>query len=109
MRRELEGLQVEDGERVSVEQIPIAVTAGELIYDNGSVQTFAPDGSTRYIEAGRPTEGEWRVDEDGNFCSFWPPSYRASYDLRWIVEAGSVVGLRFSGVEGGTQFDGRYQ
>jgi hypothetical protein len=24
--------------------------------------------------------------------SFWPPSYRASYDLRWMVEDGAIVG-----------------
>jgi hypothetical protein len=108
MPKNLEGVHASDGARVSAEQITIAVTAGELVYDDGATQTFAPDGSTRYLEGGRPTMGEWTVDEDGRFCSFWPPSYRATYDLRWIVENDVIVGLRFFGLDGDTHFDGRY-
>ena len=47
--------------------------------------------------------------DDGNFGSFWPPSYRASYDLHWIVEDGAIVGLRFAELGGGSRFDGRYR
>jgi hypothetical protein len=47
-----------------------------------------------YVENGRPTRGEWYVDDDGHFASFWPPSYRARYDFRWMVEDGAIVGLR---------------
>ena len=56
-------------------------------------QAFEADGRTTYVENGRPTRGEWYVDDDGHFGSFWPPSYRASYDLRWMVEDGAIVGL----------------
>jgi hypothetical protein len=70
---------------------------------------FEADGRTTYVEHGRPTRGEWYVDDDGHFGSFWPPSYRASYDLRWIVEDGAVVGLRFTELTRGSRFDSRYQ
>ena len=55
------------------------------------------------------SHGEWSVDSEGRFCSFWPPSYRACYDLHWIVENGSVVGLRFTELDRGSVFVGRYQ
>ena len=101
--KRLDDVAVVDGEPVAVSLIPRAVTAGELRFDDGATQTFDVDGNTSYVEPdGRPTQGKWYVDEDGRFCSFWPPSYRACYDLRWIVEGGSIVGLRF--IEG---HDGR--
>ncbi|MCX4648026.1 hypothetical protein [Streptomyces sp. NBC_01446] len=109
MTRNIDSLQPEDGATVQPEQIPTAVTAGRLAYGDGTTQIFQPDGSTSYFEAGRQTEGTWSVDENGRFCSFWPPSYQASYDLRWVVEGGAVVGLRFSDLRSGTCFDGRFQ
>ena len=66
------------------------------------------DGRTTYVENGRPTRGKWSVDE-GRFSSFWPPSYRASYELRWIVEDGAIVGLRFTETGRGSKFEGRYR
>lgn len=107
--RNIDNLHPEDGAIVPPEQIPTAVTAGRLAYGDGTTQTFQPDGSTSYFEAGRQTEGTWSVDENGRFCSFWPPSYQASYDLRWVVEEEAVVGLRFSDLRSGTCFDGRFQ
>jgi hypothetical protein len=101
-------VEVVDGEPVSPFLIPRAVTAGELRYDDGATQTFDANGDTRYVEAdGRPTQGKWNVDEDGRFCSFWPPSYRACYGLYWIVEGDEIVGLSFS-EPGGARFSGRY-
>ena len=36
---------------------------------------FDADGSTLYREQDGPvTEGRWRVDDDGRYCSVWPPS-----------------------------------
>jgi hypothetical protein len=35
--------------------------------------------------------------------------YRASYHLRWIVEDGEIVGLRFTELGRGPRFDGRYR
>jgi hypothetical protein len=93
------------GELVAAEDIAAAVVAGPLKYDDGARQVFVPDGSTTYTEQGHDTRGEWSV-ENGRFCSFWPPSYRAYYDLRWIVDNGEVVGLRFD--DGSAQFDGLY-
>lgn len=97
------------GERIASEDIARAVTAGELIYEDGSTQVFEGDGRTRYIERGRPTDGEWYVDEDGRFCSFWPPSYRACYELRWVVESGEHVGVAFRDVEHRAESVGRYR
>jgi hypothetical protein len=105
----LENLEVVDGEPVSVSLIPRAVAAGELLYDDGATQTFDVNGDTRYVEAdGRPTQGNWYVDEDGRFCSFWPPTYRACYELLWIVEGDEIVGLSFTELGRGARFDGRY-
>lgn len=109
MTRDFDAVAAQNGAPVPAEHIPAAVTAGSLVYSDGATQTFNPDGSTRYFEAGRQTEGTWSVDESGHFCSFWPPSYRASYDLEWVVEEEQVVGLRFSDRRSGARFDGRYQ
>jgi hypothetical protein len=105
----LEDLHVEDGDAVAVDHVPLALTASGLVFDDGATQRFEPGGDTTYVEGGRPTQGKWYLDDDGHFWSFWPPSYRARYDLRWIVAAGKIVGLSF--VEAGRRrrFDGRYQ
>src|SRR3954452_12497579 len=105
----LEHVEVVDGEPVAASLIPCAVTAGELLFDDGATQTFDGNGDTSYVEAdGRPTHGKWYVDGDGRFCSFWPPTYRACYGLLWIVEDDDIVGLSFTEPGRGTRFDGRY-
>src|SRR5215213_8653536 len=72
----LEDVEVVDGEPVAASLIARAVTAGKLLFDDGATQTFDVNGDTSYVEAdGRPTQGKWYVDEDGRFCSFWPPTY----------------------------------
>ncbi|MEV0186054.1 hypothetical protein AB0I54_43405 [Streptomyces sp. NPDC050625] len=109
MNKKLDGVSVEDGAPVPAGEIAAAVTAGRLVYSDGATQTFDSDGTTRYVEGGRETKGTWSVDDTGHFSSFWPPSYRASYDLRWMVEGGEAVGLRFSDLRSGSRFDGRYQ
>ncbi|GGT00528.1 hypothetical protein [Streptomyces chromofuscus] len=109
MTRNLDGVPAQDGAPVPPEHIPAAVTAAKLVYSDGATQTFDPDGATVYFEAGRRTEGTWSVDGSGHFSSFWPPSYRASYDLRWVVEEGRIVGLQFLDLRSGARFDGRYQ
>ena len=105
----LQEIDVADDDRVAAKQIPLAVTAGNFVYDDGATQVFEADGATTYVEHGRETRGRWHVDDKGGFCSFWPPSYQACYDLRWIVDGGSIVGLRFTELQGGTRFDGRYR
>jgi hypothetical protein len=108
--RGLEDVEVVHGEPVAASLITRAVTAGELLFDDGATQTFEVGGDTSYVEPdGRLTEGEWSVDEDGRFCSFWAPTSRACYDLRWIVEGDEIVGLSFTELSRGTRFDGRYQ
>ena len=85
-----------------------ALTAATLVFDDGATQTFTPDGRTTYVEQTRQTAGEWSVLADGTFSSFWPPDYRATYALRWIVEDHSPVGLSFTDARSGRRFDGRY-
>ncbi|OLS97714.1 hypothetical protein BJF90_42300 [Pseudonocardia sp. CNS-004] len=109
MVRSLQNLDVADGGPVPPEQIATAVTAGEIAYADGSTQTFEPGGATTYVEHGRRTQGEWYVDGEGRFCSFWPPDYRACYDLHWVVENGRAAGLRFTERGRGSVFDGRYR
>jgi hypothetical protein len=104
-----EALEVSDGDPVAPELIPRALTAGELVFSDGATQVFEADGGTTYVENRRPTRGEWYIDDHGRFGSFWPPSYRATYDLRWMVEDGAIVGLRFTELGRGSRFDGRYQ
>ena len=109
MAEALETIHVMDGDPVASEHILIALTAGEFVYGDGARQLFEHTGATAYVEHGKQTRGEWYLDDDGHFCSFWPPSYRACYDLRWIVEEGRIVGLRFTQLGQGSRFDGRYR
>jgi hypothetical protein len=109
MTEKLRGIQAEDGATVSAVDIPKAVTAGRLVYADGASQVFTIDGRTTYSERGGDSAGEWYVDDDGRFCSFWPPSYRACYALRWMVEGARIVGLRFTGLADGVTFEGRYE
>ena len=105
----LRGIDVADGAPVAPELIPTALTAASLVFGDGATQVFRADGATSYVEHGRETHGEWSVDAEGRYCSFWPPSYRACYGLSWFVEGGEIVGLRFIEPQGGSHFDGRYE
>jgi hypothetical protein len=106
----LDDVEVVDGEAVAASLIPRAVTASELRFSDGATQKFDVNGDTSYVEAdGRRTQGKWYVDEDGRFCSFWPPTYRACYALFWIVEGDEIVGLSFTELARGTGFHGRYE
>lgn len=107
--RGLDDIKVSDGDIVAPALIPRALTAGELVFSDDATQVFEAGGGTTYVENGRPTVGRWYVDDGGHFGSFWPPSYRASYDVRWIVEDGDIVGLRFTELGRGSRFDGRYR
>jgi hypothetical protein len=105
----LENIHVMDGDPVAAEHIPTALTAARFVFGDGATQVFEATGATTYVEHGRRTRGKWYLDDDGRFRSFWPPSYRACYDLRWIVEEGRIVGLRFTELGQGSRFDGRYR
>lgn len=105
----LQNLRVDDGDPVTTEHIAIAVTSRSLVYDDGATQTFEPGGRTTYVAHEQRSRGQWYVDSEGRFCSFWPPSYRACYDLHWIVEKGRIVGLRFTERERRSVFVGRYR
>jgi hypothetical protein len=102
-------IHVSDGDPVATEHIHTALTAGGLVYDDGATQVFEPAGATIYVWQGRSTEGEWYLDGDGRFCSSWPPSYRACYNLHWIVEDGGIVGIRFIERGDGSGFNGHYR
>jgi hypothetical protein len=102
-------LEHQDGDPVTRDQIPAALTAGEFVYDEGATQTFSPAGTTTYVEKGQPANGEWYIDEDGHFMSFWPPAERNSYELTWLVEEGRLSGIRFKGINNEFAFVGRYR
>jgi hypothetical protein len=105
----LENIHVRHGDPVTTEHIRTALTAADFVYDDGATQVFEAGGATTYVEQGSETRGEWYVDDGDRFCSFWPPTYRACYDLHWIVEEGRIVGLRFTELDRGSRFDGRYR
>lgn len=109
MVESIKNLRVADGDPVAAEHIPMAVTAATFAYDDGATQVFEPGGATTYAEGDRLSHGEWYVDDNGRFCSYWPPSYRACYDLDWIVRDNSVVGLTFTDRARGSRFAGRYR
>jgi hypothetical protein len=98
-----------DGGLVAADEMAAALTAATLVFEDGATQVFTADGRTTYVDHGRQTEGEWSVIENGKFSSFWPPDYRATYVLRWIVEDGTTVGLSFTEAGRGQRFNGRYQ
>lgn len=98
-----------DGDRIDPADIAAALTRAPFTYDDGATQVFTPDGRTVYIESGARSSGKWKVDDDGRFQSFWPPSYYATYDVSWIVGPdGEAVGIRFQDLDRGATFDGRY-
>ena len=98
-----------DGELVAAADMPSALTAATLVFGDGATQVFSTDGHTTFVEPGRTTTGEWSVVSDGKFASFWPPDYRATYTLRWIVEGSSPAGLSFIEDARGHRFDGYYR
>jgi hypothetical protein len=103
------GLTYHDGDPIAPDRIPAALIADEFVYDGGATQTFLPSGTTTYVEGGRPSAGEWHIDNDGYFCSFWPPAERTRYKLTWLVEEGRVRGIRFTGADNKLTFVGRYR
>jgi hypothetical protein len=109
MAGRFDDLGVANGDLVLARDMRDALTAATLRFADGAAQVFTVDGKTSYVEQGRSSDGEWSVVEDGAFSSYWPPSCRATYNLRWIVEAGAVTGLSFIRAEAGDRFDGRYQ
>jgi len=103
------GPDIHDGDPIDGDAIPEALTRSSFRYADGATQVFTRDGRTTFTENGTPTSGEWGVDENGRFWSFWPPSYRATYDVSWIVDAdGRAAGVRFVDVRGGVPSKGRY-
>ena len=67
----LDDVEAADGDLVAPEVVPRAVTAGTLVFADGATQVFDAAGTTTYVEHGRRTAGEWYVDGDGFFGSFW--------------------------------------
>lgn len=96
------------GGRIKAEDIPGALTHAPFAYTDGTTQVFTPDARTTYTENGVSTSGEWGVTDQGKFWSFWPPSYRADYDVFWVLEDEAVVGVRFIELTRGVTSEGRY-
>ena len=98
-----------DGQPVDAVDMAAALTAASFVFQDGATQSFTADGRTTYVESGTPSAGEWSVSGDGTFASFWPPTYRATYTVRWIVEDGVRVGVSFTDTRSGVRSDGRYR
>jgi hypothetical protein len=79
-------------------EITLALSDRELVYADGTRQTFRPGGETYYGD----TTGSWRVEGD-TYCSVWPPSDRwACYgveinglDVRFMAADGSATQGRY--------------
>jgi hypothetical protein len=100
---------INDGDRINPADIPSALTRAPFTYANGATQVFTPDGRTVYTEKGTPSSGEWKVDDDGRFQSFWPPSEHTTYNVSWIAgSGGEAIGIRFVDTKRGATFDARY-
>jgi hypothetical protein len=108
MQGSLRDLEVRDGGLVAADHMPMALTAGTLVFGDGATQVFTPDGHTSYKDRGRMSQGDWWVLGDGKFVSFWPPDYEATYLVRWVVKDAAIAGLTFIETERGTRFEGRY-
>ncbi|WP_036960071.1 hypothetical protein [Promicromonospora kroppenstedtii] len=99
-----------DGAIIAAQEMAAALTKAPLVYADGASQTFSTEGNrTTYVERGTHTQGTWEVLADGTFSSFWPPDYRAEYVVRWIVRQDVRIGISFTEVRGGNQFDGLYR
>lgn len=103
-----ESIHAADGDPLRAEEAREVLRGAELVYDDGAIQQFAADGTTMYAEAGHQTHGEWAVDDDGSFTSFWPPSFRARYTLKWRV-TNQIVGLTFVNHGDGSVFSGNFR
>lgn len=104
----IESPAVRIGGRLKASDIPDALTHAPFTYADGATQIFTPDRRTIYSENGVPTVGEWGVTDQGHFWSFWPPNYRADYDVFYVLEDEKVVGVRFIELTHGATSEGRY-
>lgn len=96
------------GEPIDADDIAEAVTRASFTYPDGATQTFTADGRTSYTENGATADGEWGVTDRGRFWSFWPPDYRAEYEVFRIRSGDENVGVRFVDNTSGATSDGRY-
>jgi hypothetical protein len=75
------------GDKLDGAAIGAALTGKALTFDDGSSQSFKPDGDTIYTK-GKASIGHWQVRGD-RYCSVWPPSdHWACYD---VTSAGSTI------------------
>ena len=96
----------EDWKQLNSEEITTALTDKEIVYKNqrNSSQTFYANGETGFVD-GRPSLGNWRV-ENNQYCSQWPPSTTwACYDVYLHIN-GTIV--RFLG-DDEINWDGTYR
>jgi hypothetical protein len=109
MDRSSSGGDVADGQLVDAADMIAALTAAEFVFDDGATQSFTAAGQTTYVDQGVPSTGDWSVVGDGTFASFWPPTYRATYTVRWLIEDGARVGVSFTDTRSGARYAGRYR
>jgi hypothetical protein len=65
-------------------------TAESLPPGPESLQYFDPSGRTTYqMRNGEPSQGQWRVDADGSYCSSWRGGGWTCYDV--LADGDTVV------------------
>src|SRR3546814_9900376 len=73
---------IKDGDRIDAADIPSALTRAPFNYANGATQVFTSDGRTVYTERGKPSPGEWKVDDRSEeHTSALQSLMRISYDV----------------------------
>ncbi|MEX0308227.1 MAG: hypothetical protein AB3N12_12660 [Ruegeria sp.] len=91
------GATAEEFQRLTGDEILMALSGQKLNYGEGVTQTFDDTMLTQYF-SGRPSSGRWAVRDD-RYCSVWPPSdYWACYDveqsgetIRFVDDAGNTT------------------
>ena len=104
----LHGVSVSDGDIVTPELVPRALTAGELLFTDRATQVFEADGGTTYIENGRPpgvSGPSTRVTSVLSCRLATAPATSSAGSSRTAL----IVGLRFTELGRGSQFEGRYR
>ena len=83
---------------MSGDEIEAALSERTLKYSSAT-QTFYASGRTLY-DAGRPSWGYWRV-ENNQYCSQWPPSdLWTCYTMEQLEDAVRFVGAQGDKTEG---------
>lgn len=89
-----EGPAVSHGDLINADGVAEAATRAPFTYTDGATQVFTHDGRTTYVQKGSQSSREGGADDQGRFQSFWPPTYRATYDVSRVTGTDGDVASR---------------